>query len=114
MPSPFPGMDPYLEASGLWESFHPWLIPACTESLNRQLPEPYVAQIQRASHWSASMSRPHNGFRMSSSPEETTDHRTDRCLKPPPSRRSRHRRSDSPNMRWRSPSAGSKSFTCPI
>jgi hypothetical protein len=22
MPSPFPGVDPYLEAKGLWESFH--------------------------------------------------------------------------------------------
>ncbi|MBI3760749.1 MAG: DUF4058 family protein, partial [Chloroflexi bacterium] len=22
MPSPFPGMDPYLEASHIWEDFH--------------------------------------------------------------------------------------------
>ncbi|HZW34817.1 MAG TPA: DUF4058 family protein [Isosphaeraceae bacterium] len=46
MPSPFPGMDPYLEATGLWESFHTVLITACAGSLNRRLPEPYFAQVE--------------------------------------------------------------------
>ena len=26
MKSPFPGMDPYLEANGLWEGFHNRLV----------------------------------------------------------------------------------------
>ena len=46
MPSPFPGMDPYLEAQGLWEGFHAMLITYCAESLNVDLPETYVAQVE--------------------------------------------------------------------
>ena len=45
MPSPFPGMDPYLEAQGRWPGFHTALMAICSEVLNRDLPEPYVAQI---------------------------------------------------------------------
>ena len=44
MPSPFPGMDPYLEAQGRWPGFHTLLIGSCSELLNRDLPETYVAQ----------------------------------------------------------------------
>ncbi len=46
MPSPFPGMDPYLEAQGLWEGFHAMLVSCCAESLNRDLPDSYVAQVE--------------------------------------------------------------------
>jgi Protein of unknown function (DUF4058) len=46
MPSPFPGMDPYLEAQGLWEGFHAAMIACCTELLNQNLPDDYVAQIE--------------------------------------------------------------------
>ena len=46
MPSRFPGMDPDLEATGLWESFHTVLITGCMASLNRELPEPYFAQVE--------------------------------------------------------------------
>jgi hypothetical protein len=38
-------MDPYLEAQGRWPGFHTALITHCSEVLNRELPEPYVAQI---------------------------------------------------------------------
>ena len=41
MPSPFPGMDPYLEAQGLGEGFHAMLVACCAESLNRDLPDSY-------------------------------------------------------------------------
>ena len=44
MPSPFPGMDPYLEARGHWETLHAWLVPACAENLNPRLPREYIAQ----------------------------------------------------------------------
>ncbi len=46
MPGPFPGMDPYLEAQGLWESFHPALITHCAEALNQSLPDGYVAKME--------------------------------------------------------------------
>jgi hypothetical protein len=39
-------MDPYLEARGLWESFHTVLITACAGNLNSRLPEPYFAQVE--------------------------------------------------------------------
>jgi Protein of unknown function (DUF4058) len=46
MTGPFPGMDPYLEAQGLWESFHAPLVTNCAQALNQRLPEGYVAQIE--------------------------------------------------------------------
>jgi Protein of unknown function (DUF4058) len=45
MPSPFPGMDPYLEAQGLWESFHASLVGHCADALNERLPKGYVARL---------------------------------------------------------------------
>jgi len=42
MPSPFPGMDPYLE-SWIWEDFHNNMIVAFRAQLNAQLPDGYVA-----------------------------------------------------------------------
>lgn len=46
MPSPFPGMDPYLEAPWLWPDVHAGLIVACQELLNRQLRPKYVARVE--------------------------------------------------------------------
>src|SRR5690348_17395703 len=46
MPSPFPGMDPYLEDPGLWPDVHHWLISGCTELLNQQLRPKYYARIE--------------------------------------------------------------------
>jgi Protein of unknown function (DUF4058) len=48
MPSPFPGMDPYIEAQGLWESCHAALVTHSAEALNQRLPEGYVAKIEAA------------------------------------------------------------------
>lgn len=47
MPSPFPGVDPYLEAFGFWESFHSMFGASLTELLNEGLPPSYVAQSQK-------------------------------------------------------------------
>jgi hypothetical protein len=44
MKSPFPGMDPYIEACGLWEDFHGHLIQKIYESVASDLPEGYFAQ----------------------------------------------------------------------
>lgn len=45
MPSPFPGIDPYLEAQGRWTDFHPRLIALACDELAESLPDDYVAQI---------------------------------------------------------------------
>lgn len=44
MPSPFPGVDPYIEATGSWKNFHNLLIGECEAYLNARLPEDYVAR----------------------------------------------------------------------
>ena len=46
MPSPFPGMDPYIEANGIWPDFHLEFISACRAKLNRALPDGYAARIE--------------------------------------------------------------------
>jgi hypothetical protein len=45
MPSPFPGMDPYLEAPGLWPDLHGSLIAALRLDLNARLPDRYFAAM---------------------------------------------------------------------
>ncbi|MBI3970304.1 MAG: DUF4058 family protein [Chloroflexi bacterium] len=48
MPSPFPGMDPYLENPGLWPGVHNWLIATLGEDLSPLLlPRYYVALEER-------------------------------------------------------------------
>ena len=46
MPSPFPGMDPYLEDPPRWPGVHLLLIAAFSEMLNQQLRPRYVAEIE--------------------------------------------------------------------
>lgn len=45
MPSPFPGMDPYLEARSIWPDVHASLIAYIREALQPQLRPKYVARI---------------------------------------------------------------------
>ncbi len=45
MPSPFPGMDPYIEAPGLWSDFHNHLASEISAVLNRQVRPRYVARM---------------------------------------------------------------------
>jgi len=45
MPSPFPGMDPYLEHPALFPGVHQGLIAVARATLNTLLPEHYVADI---------------------------------------------------------------------
>ena len=44
MPSPFPGMDPYIESCGLWEDFHDSLISEIKGTLARRVPDRYVVR----------------------------------------------------------------------
>jgi hypothetical protein len=46
MPSPFPGMDPYIESSGLWGDFHGAMVIAMRDDLNALLPEEFVATLE--------------------------------------------------------------------
>lgn len=50
MASPFPGMDPYIEACGLWEDFHAKLIGEIERSLAAVLPERYVVRTGERSY----------------------------------------------------------------
>jgi hypothetical protein len=45
MPSPFPGMDPYLE-SWIWADFHSNMISALRAQLNGKLPRRYIANTE--------------------------------------------------------------------
>jgi hypothetical protein len=47
MPSPFPGMDPYLEDPAVWSDFHGTFLMAIRAELNRRLPPHYVARWDR-------------------------------------------------------------------
>lgn len=46
MPSPFPGMDPYLEESACWADFHSTFINYLRNALNERLPDNYDARIE--------------------------------------------------------------------
>src|SRR5436190_6277956 len=46
MPSPFPGMDPYLEAPSLWPGFHNKFASELGTELNATLPAPYYADLE--------------------------------------------------------------------
>jgi hypothetical protein len=46
MPSPFPGMNPYLEQADVWTDFHDRLIPAIADALVAQVDPDYIVRIQ--------------------------------------------------------------------
>ncbi len=47
MQSPFPGMDPYLEALSIFPDFHDGFIAYLREAIQPRLPEPYYAALGR-------------------------------------------------------------------
>ena len=50
MKSPFPGMDPYIEASGLWGDFHSHLIEKIGEKLADVAPQHYLVRTGERSY----------------------------------------------------------------
>jgi hypothetical protein len=50
MKSPFPGMDPYIEATKLWKDFHHHLIERIHEAVADALPKGYVARTGERSY----------------------------------------------------------------
>lgn len=49
MPSPFPGMDPYIEMFE-WEDFHTRLLPILCDEIVERLPAGYVVRFERRSY----------------------------------------------------------------
>ena len=50
MPSPFPGMDPYIEACDLWADFHDSLIQEIKSTLAQAAPERYLIRTGERSY----------------------------------------------------------------
>ncbi len=47
MPSPFPGMDPYLEHPAYWSGFHTRFIVAISAAISHALPKGYYADVEQ-------------------------------------------------------------------
>lgn len=47
MPSPFPGMNPFLESPAVWPGFHASMITAVRNAINGVAPETYFADIEQ-------------------------------------------------------------------
>lgn len=45
MASPFPGVDPYIEAQDFWQDFHSRFLTYACDAINLKLPAGYVAQL---------------------------------------------------------------------
>jgi hypothetical protein len=50
MQSPFPGMDPCIEARGLWGDFHTKLISEIERILSAQVPDKYLVRLEERSY----------------------------------------------------------------
>jgi hypothetical protein len=46
MPSPFPGMNPYLESPGIWHGFHQRFVTAMANQLTAQLRPQYIVLLE--------------------------------------------------------------------
>ena len=46
MPSPFPGMNPYLEHADVWQDFHQSFIPLLRQVLSEQVRPKYLVKIE--------------------------------------------------------------------
>jgi Protein of unknown function (DUF4058) len=46
MPSPFPGMDPFLEAQGYWREFHTKFLNWIQDTLTERVPDAYEVRIE--------------------------------------------------------------------
>ena len=48
MPSPFPGMNPFLEQAGVWSTFHTQTMAAMSECLSPQVRPDYLVHVEHA------------------------------------------------------------------
>lgn len=58
MPSPFPGMDPYLEERSLWPDVHQRLIAYISETLQPQIRPKYSIRKDWVLRWPNAGDRP--------------------------------------------------------
>jgi Protein of unknown function (DUF4058) len=47
MPSPLPGMNPFLESSELWSEFHSRMIVAIADALSETLSQDYRVAVEK-------------------------------------------------------------------
>lgn len=52
MPSPFPGMDPYIEQPPFWSSFHSRLMVAIADAIEPQLGSQYYVEVETRTYQS--------------------------------------------------------------
>jgi len=52
MPSPFPGMDPYLEQPAFWSSFHSRVIVAIASAIKAMLDPQYYVEVETRTYYS--------------------------------------------------------------
>ena len=52
MPSPFPGMDPYLEQPVFWSSFHSRIIVAIADAIEAMLDPQYYVEVETRTYYS--------------------------------------------------------------
>ena len=71
MPSPFPGMDPFLESQE-WEDFHTRLITAFSERLSPKIEPDYLVRVERRVYVEAVGGEPFAG-----GSRQTSRHRRD-------------------------------------
>ena len=50
MPSPFPGMNPYLERPNLWRGFHGLMLAQMTYALTRAIQPHFYVEYEEALH----------------------------------------------------------------
>src|SRR5881397_663208 len=50
MPTPFPGMDPYLERTGVWEEVHTRLLVAIADALGPQVRPKYRVGVEQRTY----------------------------------------------------------------
>lgn len=79
MPSPFPGVDPYIEAQGRWQDFHHKFITYWSDTLNERLPDAYVSLVEeemRLVHEAGGdVGRPHPDVAITRNPVGRRDNR---------------------------------------
>jgi hypothetical protein len=75
MKSPFPGMDPFIEARGLWPDFHQRLMSRIADDVSRMLPPRYVARLGHRTYIDRIADEPGDGPESHFEPDVSVLHR---------------------------------------
>jgi hypothetical protein len=97
MPSPFPGMDPFLETIPIFQELHTQMLAEIQAMLQPQLRPKYVARLERHLSEGSVWDGPHCAISLERKEPDVTILRSDRggrrselcrCTAPPPLRKS--------------------------